>query len=178
MLKDKLKMLKSDLKGWNKEVFGYMGKLKFDITNRIHEIDSLDDVDNLEENMIKERRELLSQLQIINMRNESLLQQKSRDLWFKQGDSNSKYFHATIKWRRMRNEIKGVHSLTSGSWEEDPIIVKETVKKFSNSKMSAHEDIGVKLVNVEFKALMNLDNRLLMNFYGKCTTFVRSNNCP
>ena len=51
---DKLKMLKSDLKGWNKEVFGYTDKLKLELTNRIHELDSLDDVDNLEHNNIME----------------------------------------------------------------------------------------------------------------------------
>jgi len=65
-----------------------------------------DDIDNLDENKIRERRELLSQLPDINVRNESLLQQKSRALWIKQGDSKSKYFHASIKWRRLRNEIK------------------------------------------------------------------------
>ena len=31
VLKEKLKMLKSDLKGWNKDVFGYTDKIKLDI---------------------------------------------------------------------------------------------------------------------------------------------------
>lgn len=162
MIMDKLRMLKSDLKWWNKEVFGYTYKLKLELTNRIQELDSLDDVDNLDDNKIMERRELLSQLQVINMRNESLLQQKSRATWFKQGDSNSKYFYASIKWRRMRNEIKGAHSLISGSWEEDPIKVKEIVKEFYKTKMLAQEDIGVRLDNVEFKALTEADNQLLI----------------
>ena len=96
-LKDKLKMLKSDLKWWNKEVFGYTNKIKLDIMNRNQEIDLLGDVDNLDENMIKERREILSQLHVINMRSEVILQQKSKGLWFKQGYSNSKYFHAIIR---------------------------------------------------------------------------------
>ena len=54
---------------------------------KIQELDIRDDVDGLDENKIRERRELLSQLQDINERNESLLQQKSRALWIKQGDS-------------------------------------------------------------------------------------------
>jgi len=74
-----------------------------------------DDIDELDENKIRERRELLSQLQDINVRNESLLQQKSRALWIKQGDSNSKYFHASIRWRRLRNEIKGIHCSSSSN---------------------------------------------------------------
>ncbi|XP_068491904.1 uncharacterized protein [Phaseolus vulgaris] len=104
VLKEKLKMLKSDLKGWNKEVFGHNDKIKLDILRNIRELDMRDDVDGLDEIKIRERRELLSQLQEINERNESLLQQKSRALWIKQGDSNSKFFHASIKWRRMKNE--------------------------------------------------------------------------
>jgi len=40
-------MLKSDLKGWKREVFRYIDKLKFDLIKRVNEIDSLDEVDNL-----------------------------------------------------------------------------------------------------------------------------------
>jgi len=110
----------------------------------------------------KEEKELLSQLQVINMKIESILQQKSRALWIKQGDSNSKYFHATIKWRRMRNEIKGVHCLSSDTWMEDPNTVKEMVKEFYKTKMSVIVDIGVRLDNVEFKILTNSDNLMLV----------------
>ena len=53
-------MLKSDLKGWNKDVFGYIDKLKMDILNKIQELDKRDDEDELDENKIRERRELLS----------------------------------------------------------------------------------------------------------------------
>ncbi|XP_068479069.1 uncharacterized protein [Phaseolus vulgaris] len=90
VLKEKLKMLKSDLKGWNKDVFGYTDKLKLEILRKIQVLDSRDDEEGLNENMIIERRELLSQLQVLkNERIESLLQQKSRALWIKQGDLNS-----------------------------------------------------------------------------------------
>ena len=50
--------------------------------------------------------------------------------------------------------------MISGFWKEDLIIVKEIIKDFYKSKMSAHEDIRFKLDNVEFKPLTNLDNRL------------------
>jgi len=88
VLKEKLKMLKSDLKGWNKVVFGYTDKIKADIMNKIQELDIRDDEDELDENKIRERRELLSQLQDINMRNESLLQQKSKALLMEEGQAH------------------------------------------------------------------------------------------
>jgi len=95
------------------------------------------------------------------MRNESLLQQKSRALWFKKGDSNSKYYHASIKCRRMKNEIKGIHCHISDKWVEEPNTVKELVKDFYKKKMSVVEDIGVRLDNVEFKELIDYDNMFL-----------------
>jgi len=161
VLKEKLKMLKSDLKGWNRDVFGHTDKLKFEILRKIQELDSRDDEGGLDENKIIERRELLSQLQDINERNESLLQQKSRALWIKQGDLNSKFFHASIKWRRMRNEIKEVKCNLSGNWEEEPNKVKEMVWDFYRNKMSATEDIGVRLDNVVFKEISESENRFL-----------------
>jgi len=161
VLKEKLKMLKSDLKGWNKDVFGNTDKIKLDILRRIQELDMRDDVVSLEENKIRERRELLSQLQVINERNESLLQQKSRALWIKQGDSNSKFFHASTKWRRMRNEIKGVYCNQSGSWVKEPNKVKVLVKEFYENKMLAIEDSGVRLDNVVFKEISESDNKFL-----------------
>jgi hypothetical protein len=36
---------------------------------------------------------------------ESLFRQKSRTKWVQEGDSNSRFFHASIKGRRRRNQI-------------------------------------------------------------------------
>jgi len=60
---------------------------------KIQELDIRDDVDGLDENKMRERRELLSQLQDINERNESLLQQKSRALWIKVDSNSFPCFH-------------------------------------------------------------------------------------
>jgi len=62
----------------------------------------------------------------------------------------------------MRNEIKGVHFHSSETWMEEPNKVKEMVKEFYKNKMFIVEDIGVRLDNVEFKALTNSDNMLLV----------------
>jgi len=45
VLKEKLKMLKSDLKGWNKDVFGHVDKIKLEILRNIQELDMRNDVD-------------------------------------------------------------------------------------------------------------------------------------
>ena len=44
---------------------------------------------------------------------------------------------------------------------EEPNTVKEMVKEFYKKKMSAIEDIGVRLDNVDFEEITESDNRLL-----------------
>lgn len=39
---------------------------------------------------------------------ESFLCQKSRVQWLKDSDSNTKYFHTIVNWRKKCNSIKGV----------------------------------------------------------------------
>ena len=93
-LRDKFKMLKGDLRDWNKEVFGYTEIVRKEFLNKLQVLDQKDDNNSLVDFEIEARLEISSQLQVINMRNEFLLQQKSRSQWFKHGDSNSKFFHA------------------------------------------------------------------------------------
>lgn len=129
-------MLKEDLRVWKKEVFGYNERLRLTLVNKLQVLDQMDDDNNLDENLIKEHKQILSQLHVISMRNESLLLQKFRVQWFKQGDS--KYFHAMIKQRRIRNEINGVKH--HGVWEEEPNAVKVETHSFYSNRMASAED--------------------------------------
>ena len=61
----------------------------------------------------------------------------------------------------MRNKIKGVNCNLSGSWVEEPNKVKEMVLEFYKNKMSAIEDIGVRLDNMVFKEISDSEKRFL-----------------
>jgi len=165
VVKEKFKRLKHELKIWNKEVFGYTGKLKIDIIRRIGELDSLDDESNLDEKSKVERIELLSQLRVLNLKNESLLQQKFRTKWIAYGDTNSKFFHSYIKWRSLMNNIKGLEVL--GQWSEEPEIVKEAVREFYVKRLTATPDSGVRLDNIHFQQITEEDNKMLINVFDE-----------
>ena len=59
---------------------------------------------------------------------ESLLRKKSRCKWIAEGDSNTKYFHLVINWRRRKDMIQGLH--TDGLWVEEPRRVKGVLEFF------------------------------------------------
>ena len=74
--------------------------------NSLH--DRVDEIQNLK----KEINEALS-------REEVMWAQRSRALWMKWGDRNTKFFHATASQRRRRNSITGLLD-SHGTWQEDP----------------------------------------------------------
>jgi len=52
--------------------------------------------------------ELLVKLKLVNYQLEVLVKQKLGAKWIKEEDVNTKYFHRTIKWRRLKNNIRGL----------------------------------------------------------------------
>ena len=143
--KDKLKILKADLKVWNRDVFGYMDTSKKRI---VEEIDNQDDSNSLGEDDKLKRMELLSQLRVVDNKTESLCRQKAREKWLKFGDTNSRYYHSMLRWRRLRNEVKGVE--VDSLWSEEPDFVHREAKKLFEDRFQATHDYGVRIRNVEF----------------------------
>jgi len=102
----------------------------------------------------------VSKLKETDQKLESLICQKARASWFKNGDSCSKFFHSTLRWRRLKNEIKGVE--VGGQWCEEPPTVRNEAKKMFEKRFKASRDFEVVLEGVEFKALTQEDNTNLM----------------
>jgi len=159
-LKDKLKLLKTDLKDWNTNVFGNMDLNKRMILKEIEELDVKDNDIDLEENDKLRRLELISQLRVLDKKLESLHRQKARANWIKFGDSNSKFFHSVIRWRRLCNEVKGVD--IDNQWCEDPVTVRREARNLFEERFTATHDFGVSLGSVEFKTITKETNLSLI----------------
>ncbi|GAU39170.1 hypothetical protein TSUD_372700 [Trifolium subterraneum] len=95
VLKEKLKILKEKLKTWNREVFGNLDLNIDKIAKELNEIEDLaaNGIGGLtfhnSKNLDKKFWEQLHH-------KENFLQQKSRTKWVQQGDSNTRFFHASI----------------------------------------------------------------------------------
>jgi len=69
-----------------------------------------------------------------------------------------------LRWRRLRNEVKGV--LVGGLWSGEPEVVRREAKKPFEERFVAAKDFGVRLGEVEFKSLYVKDNIILIvNFF-------------
>ncbi|XP_057426355.1 uncharacterized protein LOC130719764 [Lotus japonicus] len=159
-LKEKLKILKSKLKLWNSEVFGDLKTRRNLAVIRINELDILEEEAGLSDEQNQERKNLLHEFWSVLKLHESLLCQKARSRWLKEGDQNSKYFHSVVNWRRRSNSMVGL--VIDGSWEEDPRKAKDEVSNFFQKKFTADNLEGLKLNGVPFKYVTAEDNAFLI----------------
>lgn len=138
VVKEKLKALKESLKQWNNSVFGSIDKKINDLQGEIHEWDIVDDTFGLEDSEANLRSQAVAELfKGLNLRN-SLLAQKARVNWLKEGDVNSSFFHIFFNHHRKTNEIVGIQ--LGENWVEDVAEVKSGIsdffrQHFSNSGM-------------------------------------------
>lgn len=99
VIKEKIKLLKEDLKKWNKETFGDIGSSIEKYHQEIKILDTVDDVMGLDDGGITRRNELKALLYLEMKKKGSLLQQKSRSRWIRERDENTSFFHNCINRR-------------------------------------------------------------------------------
>ncbi|XP_068503691.1 uncharacterized protein [Phaseolus vulgaris] len=155
-IKEKLKSLKGDLKVWNRDEFGNIQTNKMRILQELEALDFHDCINDLGEDDRLKRYELVGRLKETEKKLDSLICQKARAKWFKYGDTCTKFFHSSLRWRRLRNEVKGVE--VGGIWCEEPCTVRQEAKKLFENRFTATKDFGVRLDMVDFKSLSREDN--------------------
>jgi len=82
---------------------------------------------------------------------ESMLRQKARVKWLKEGDNNSNYFHRLINHRRRQNVIQGL--LIDGVWVHDPSSVKNAALHYFKDRFSKENYTRPTLDGVQFPSL-------------------------
>jgi len=164
VFKEKLKCLKGDLKVWNIDVFGILESTKKKILEEIETLDCQACNGALDDDQDLQRLGLVSRLKETDRRMKSLLSQKARTNWLKNGDYCTKFYHSSLRWRRLRNEVKGVE--VGDQWCEEPCTVWGEAKRFFESRFAATKDLGVRLDEVEFKSLTWEDSMSLIRKFS------------
>ncbi len=110
-LAKKIKRVADDLKSWNKNHFGYAKTRIKELEKLIEEVRGRD--------LTKENLEIEAafclELEEWMEKEELKWKQKSRKLWLREGDRNSKFFHLSTVIIRRSNRINEI-KLDDGSW--------------------------------------------------------------
>ena len=110
-LDQKFRKVQKDLIVWNEYIFGATKSRIRELENRLKMVQDLDPSSAnlaMEAPLSVELNEWLE-------REELKWKQKSRELWLKEGDRNSKFFHLSTLVQRRRNQIANI-KLEDSSW--------------------------------------------------------------
>jgi len=154
ILKENCKRLKLEIKRWNKEVYARDKNARQTLIAKIEVLDQCDDNGNLTEEKRIERVELLSQLRIMEEKEAAMIKQKARALWLINRDTNSKYFHSSLRWQRIKNEICWLR--INGVWCEEPNRVKSHIKSFFECRFEATPGLKLNLDGVGSRPYLGL----------------------
>lgn len=106
----KLKLLKAEIKRWNKSTFGNILKEKEQLIQEIKNTQQRIILEGRSEELTQKEQEMEGKLMARDRQEEVLWRQKSRIRWLKEGEKNTKFFHKTTVQRRMRNQISQVNN--------------------------------------------------------------------
>ena len=153
-LAKKLSVTSTDLVRWNKNSFGNTKEKIKDLQDKLLKIQQVVRTKgnlNLEASLNLELDEWLA-------KEDLWLRQNSRELWVKEGDCNSRFFHLSTIIRRKRNYISEI-KLENGSWIRDrEDIQRYFLDNFSSLYNTSHPQFPENLESLIQPSVIDQDN--------------------
>ena len=151
------------MKIWNKVQYGDTLKTVRRIEVELNSLEDASSTRQLSSQELATRKKLQEDLWSAAHAHDSLMRQKARVRWLKEGDCNSRYFHLLMNSRRITNAVKGV--MINGSWVEDPTTVKEEICRFFKNRFAEPEQLRPVLNGTRFNGLGQQQNELLVTHF-------------
>ena len=105
---EKLKALKKDLKKWNKEVVGNISFNRAEAFSRLQRWETKENENALTPEDLEAKNLDLEEYKKWALLEETSWRQKSREIWLREGDKNTKYFHKMANARARRNFLSKI----------------------------------------------------------------------
>jgi hypothetical protein len=160
ILKEKLKGLKGCLRSWNKETFGSVEVKINKLVGDIRDLDVRSEVSGLSAGEVLHRKDLFAEMWKLRMSRESMLTQRSRQTWLREGDSNTRYFHSCITSRNRSNFISALR--VGNDWIETPAAIRQETVNYFKRKFCSEDWERPNLDGVSFPSLGESENQWLI----------------
>ncbi|KAH1246485.1 hypothetical protein GmHk_06G016557 [Glycine max] len=150
-LKTKLKFLKDCIRQWSLSHGDINAKKVQSLKKELNALEAGCNYRILSTAEVNLKKSLQEQLWCASNALESMLKQKARVKWLKEGDKNSAYFHKLVNYRRRHNAIQGL--IIDGEWVHDPGRVKNAVLSHFKNRFSEQFSNRPTLEGVQFPSL-------------------------
>nr|XP_009767855.1 PREDICTED: uncharacterized protein LOC104218933 [Nicotiana sylvestris]XP_016468821.1 PREDICTED: uncharacterized protein LOC107791296 [Nicotiana tabacum] len=160
----KLKTLKGKLKEWSRTLQGNLELQKTNVLNQLAQLEEIHDQRPLNEEEIYAKTALAMEFEDIAKHEKAAWRQRSRALWLKQGDKNTKIFHRTTNSHRRYNHIEQL--VVQGGLIQNPSDIKKKIVTFYQ-KLYSEEEVWRPQGNLRnYHILTPEDNQLLQSPFG------------
>ncbi|KAL8512924.1 hypothetical protein ACS0TY_019184 [Phlomoides rotata] len=164
VLKEKMKMLKLEIKNWKR---GYGTNFSKEIEEAEMKLANLDSKLEQEEWSAEDkeiRRNTLVALEDFLLKRDRVAIQKSRSRWLKEGDANTSFFHHIVKRHSKAHEINSVKIKEARL--EGVHQVKEGIFQYFKDFFSDHSSIDVRIRGIECSSLNEFENLSLIKEFS------------
>ena len=131
VLAQKLKALKEDLEKWNKEEFGDLAFRKKCLLAELLGLDAKEDLRGLSNEEDFHRTQVKGDIAALAALEETFWRQKSRALFVKEGDNNTRFFHRLANSHRRTNHISSIE-VDGVLYEDGPTVQSQVVQFYQN----------------------------------------------
>lgn len=126
------------------------------LKEEIEKLDVRGELNLLNYEEVRIRKEKFTTLWKLLKAKDSLVVQRSRVIWLKEGDANTKYFHNCVKARVSGNSVKAIK--VNGEWVRSPVDVRREVVEYFKCQVKVEPRARPSLDGVPFDQVSEEEN--------------------